>query len=155
MARGNKSSEGRAARSESNQYGSSDFTSRERASQGGPAVTTSIVERDFRIIKKNNDGSTGGWTPKSAGKEARSLAISYIKEAYKERSKYADAMNGEVPDSPYVMDALDALQKSGTKWILENRQPSGQESKEYVDIIKRAIEAVDYQTKQDIRDMLG
>ncbi len=154
MARGNKSSEGRAARSEANQYGSSDFTSRERASQGGRNVNEDTISRDFRGIAKNN-ASYQYTDPKGEEREARDNAIFHIKEAYKERSKFAGAMNGEVPDSPYVMDAIDALESMGTKWIKEGRGPSGREAKEYMDIIKRAIEAVDYQTNRDIRDMLG
>ena len=147
MARGYAQS-----KSESGPYGGSDYRASEAARSGGPAVTTALVERDFRIIKNDNDGSTGGWTPKSAGKESRSLASFYLKEAYNGRSKYAEVTDGEVPDSPYAMDALDTLQNMGAKWILENRQPSGAESKEYMQILHRAIESIDDQTKRDIRD---
>lgn len=152
MARGSKSRDGRAARSEVNQYG--DAGSRERASQGGRNVNEDIISRDFRLLAQSL-ANYQYVDPKGEEKDARANAIFYIKEAYKERSKYAGAMDGEVPDSPYVMDAIDALESIGTKWIKEQRAPSGREAKEYMDIIKRAIEAVDYQTKQDIRDMLG
>lgn len=142
------SSNSKSLRSDVNQYGASGSQGAERASQGaGNLVNADIIQREFRIAYPLMEG-------RPLGSASREMAIDLFNRAYSYKSKYSEAMNGEVPDSPYVMDALDTLENMGNKWFKEGRQPTKIEAKEYLDFINRGIEAVDYQTKQDIGDLM-
>ena len=145
------SSNGASLRSDVNQYGAAGGQSAERASQGGYVVTSDYVSRAFRLRDNAPTGTSG---ERYVGKQARKIALDLLNEAYVERSKYAkDLEITKAPDSPYAMDALDVLQKMGEKWISEEDNPSGKESVAYMNIIKRTVEALDYETKRDLDDL--
>jgi hypothetical protein len=145
------SSANQSLRSDVNQYGASGSQSAERASQGGYVVTSDYVSRAFRLRDNVPTGTSG---ERYVGKQARKIATDLLNEAYVERSKYAkDLERDKAPDSPYAMDALDALQKMGEKWVSQEDNPSGRESVAYMDIIKRTVEALDYETKRELNDL--
>ena len=130
----------------------SDIQGGKDASELSPALyqkaASAIVKRTVSNYEK--DVSTA-----DLNKTARNMAIELFNGVYKDRSQYSEATRGRVPDSMFVADALDTLEKIGADWLSSQKPMTDRSVKEYIEIITNAIDSVDYQTKQEIRSMLG